>query len=302
MLKRNFRQRRDSRRVPNQGTLWNNRLVYFVIATVGLQFAPLVDAEEGSKEDFYKQMSRAVVRLEHIDVITRRGQEDTLNQEQPDGTGFFVRFKDEYYLVSARHVVQRSYDLRARVTVRHIETNQLEVVELHIPKAAWVFHPDQGNDSVHAVDVAAVKLGGIRDRAPLFIQESLFAEKDPWPPDIVLVFGYPERLGFELHEQRPFARIGIVAFATDEAFIQLGSKYLNEGTRLLDVPMFGGNSGSPVFNRPEFGRELSFQLLGLVIVRLQWQYAVCEPISHIKQTLQEARIARRPTPIWRPLR
>ena len=270
--------------------------IAYVVIFISLIVTCSLNAQE-KEESLYDQISRAVVRLEHIDVITRSGQNDTLNIPKSNGTGFFVLYKNNSFLVSTRHVVEKNYDLRARVKIRNIILNQFEVIELRIPKDSWVFHPNHGSNSVRYVDVAALKLPSIKNRAILGIQESLFAEKDPEPPDDILVFGYPLVLGFELREQKPLARVGIVALIAKEKFLKLGSKYVHKETRLLDVPMFPGNSGSPVFLKPSLGVKL--ELIGLVIAgNERLDYAVCEPISCIKEVLERTNNLRKPMPSW----
>ncbi|MBI5503951.1 MAG: hypothetical protein HY899_04070, partial [Deltaproteobacteria bacterium] len=92
-------------------------------------------------ESFYDQVTRGVVRLEHYDVVERAGSDVTEYVGHSDGTGFFLLFGRELYLATARHITENKYDLQARVTVQKRGTDDNEVIDLHIPHAAWVAHP-----------------------------------------------------------------------------------------------------------------------------------------------------------------
>jgi hypothetical protein len=102
-----------------------------------------------------------------------------------------------------------------------------------------------------------------------------------------LVFGFPGDLGFELAEQRPMARLGVIAMVAGESFLKARGEFQDADVRLIDAPIFGGNSGSPVFRyRPLGGLA---PLLGLVThTNIQLDYAVMEPVWRIAQTVEQA--------------
>jgi len=70
----------------------------------------LIYAEEPEreKEDFYSQINRAVIRLEHTQKIKHEGSEDIEVKNIPGGTAFFVASGKELFVVSARHVVEKN--------------------------------------------------------------------------------------------------------------------------------------------------------------------------------------------------
>ena len=76
----------------------------------------LIYAEEakGEKEDFYSQITRAIIRLEHTQKTQYEGSEDAKITDVANGTAFFVAREKELFVVSARHVVEKEYDLHAR--------------------------------------------------------------------------------------------------------------------------------------------------------------------------------------------
>src|SRR4030043_700955 len=126
-------------------------------------FAISVKAEE-SKENFYEQISRAVIRLEHIEQIKKEGSNIIETKNIPDGTAFFVASVNDLYLVSARHVVEKSYNLHARVRCKNEITKEIEVIFLKVPKDRWIFHNVTGDNNVNYVDVAVQKIAWIKDR------------------------------------------------------------------------------------------------------------------------------------------
>ncbi len=256
-------------------------------------------------ESFYDQVTRGVVRLEHYDIVERSGSDVTEYVGHSDGTGFFLLFGRELYLATARHITENEYDLQARVTVQKRGIDDNEVIDLRIPHAAWVAHPrgvgvGAGGVRVAAVDVAVAKVPWPKDRMVKAVGYcpspcssgviNQFAQKDPEPPTIALVFGFPLDLGFKLAEQRPMARMGVIAMVAGESFLQSEGVFVEERVRLVDAEMFPGNSGSPMFSYPIGGQ--SFELLGLITGSNEsFDYAVAEPVSRIAETLEVAATA-----------
>lgn len=262
--------------------------------------------------EWYEGVSRTVVRLEHADVISRQGQRSPKIKPVSDGTAFIVRFHEVSFLISARHVVEKDYDLFSRITILDSTKTHNYVKKLHLPKNSWVFHPSEHTDSIRAVDIAVCKLPSATefDGTYKYISESTFSDSDPTPPLRVVAFGFPGALGFELSKQRPMGREGIVSLTAEEPYIKLDGKYMNEKVAVLDMEMFPGNSGSPVFTEGIVEelegnkRVLLFQLKlsGLIIAtNLERDYSIMEPISSIQECLEHALanpISEELTPTW----
>jgi hypothetical protein len=256
-----------------------------------------VAALGAAEESLYAQLSRAVVRLEGGRMVERDGE--PVVERVPLGTAFFVRSKPDLYVVSARHVVDIPYDLVARVPARQKETGQTEVLWLELPHDKWVYHPESGDAQSSYVDVAAMKIPWIRDRTVRYFRyepadsnehdANQFPFTDPQPPEPVLVFGFPASIGFELAEQRPLARFGIVAMNTGKKFLKARGKWVDERCSLVDCRMLGGNSGSPVMNQIRVG-DAEPRVLGIAIAsNAEYDYGVIEPVSRIRETLDVAR-------------
>jgi S1-C subfamily serine protease len=270
------------------------------VAVCALATAVVARAEEApalsaNEESLYQQFSRAIVRLEEPD------------KHRSLGTGFFVHQKadgDTYFLVTARHVVDPRVDLRARVPTQRIDDGKTDVVELRIPKDAWVYHPAgertvefRGkSEKLGAVDVAVAKIPPLQDRRVRAVSycsgvcpegvAQQFLDGDALPPAQVLVWGFPGNLGFLLTEQRPMARLGVIAMVAEEPFVRTENELRDERVLLIDAPSFGGNSGGPVFTYPRAG---PMRLAGLIsAMNRSLAYAIAEPVSRIAEALQTA--------------
>lgn len=241
-----------------------------ILVTV-LIFASVANIQaqsRGDKESFYNQLSRAIIRLEH----------STQDTTMADGTAFFVHSEKKLFVVTARHVAEKNYDMQARVQTKHDSTGQIEVIQLKLPRDRWIFHSQQGDSVTHYVDVAAMRLRGAKNRniktfryelaASGESESNLLPSEDPVPPQAVLVFGFPLNIGFELLKQRPFGRLGIISMTAGQKFLKMNLnnnlKFVESRTRIIDVEAFPGNSGSPVIIQlTPFNKKP--QLLGFVV-------------------------------------
>lgn len=259
-----------------------------------------VIADEKEKEQLYDQLCRGVVRLEHFESVEQEGSTNIIKRNVADGTAFFVRSGKELFIVSARHVVEKPHDLHPRVQCKNRNTGEFEVVCLELPRDKWVFHNNSGDNDTHYVDVAVMKISWIRDRSIKGFryepegstehEKNRLPLEDPNPPQPILVFGFPSDLGFKLLEQKPFCRLGVVSMKTGKEFLKLNpTKFVEERCCLIDAPMFGGNSGSPVMNQLRFG-DSRLRLLGLVIATNNMlDFGIIEPVSRIREALDLAK-------------
>lgn len=269
----------------------------FIIIEGSIIFTAKEQTEE--KEDFYSQLNRAVIRLEHSEKIEKEGANQIININKSDGTAFFVRSGGDLFVVTARHVVETSYNLHARVQCKNIKTGNNEVILLKLERKRWVFHPQDRSDDTRYVDVTAMKIPWIKDREIKAFRYELpnsenasqnqLPGKDPLPPTSILIFGFPLNIGFELIEQKPLGRLGIISMVAGNKFLKLDNKFIEEKAILIDSKIFPGNSGSPVIKQL-FPLTPEIQLLGLVIAQnMQLDYAIIEPVSRIRETIDLAK-------------
>jgi len=262
--------------------------------------ATLASEEKTEKESIYAQLNRGIMRLEHTEVIYQENADAKIPRSVPDGTAFFVLSGDELYVVSARHVVEKPHDLHARVQCKNKKTGYDEVILFELPRNGWVYHGEYEDVDTRFVDVAAMKIPWIKDRAIKAFRyepkdsndydKNQLPYEDPEPPDPILVFGFPADIGFQLLEQRPFTRSGVVSMKTGKEFIKIdANKFAEERCCLIDAKMFAGNSGSPVMNQPRLG-DSKPRLLGLVIATNNiLDFGIIEPVSRIRETLDIAK-------------
>lgn len=254
-------------------------------------------AQQQAEDLIYQQLARTVIRLERT-------------PDFPVGTGFFVEYDRTLYLVSSRHIVEVGGDLHARIPARRQGSKDTQVIQLFIPKQAWVLHPSQQRvlseeenavgqkKLVIAVDVAVARVPWPAEYqiaplrycpSPCSQGRNELAAVDPVPPEKVLAFGFPLYIGVELAEQRPLARVGIVAMTADEPYVRYSgtNSYADARVRLIDIRSFSGNSGSPVFRESGFGDELT--LLGIISAGYdELDVAIAEPVSRVRETLELA--------------
>lgn len=274
------------------------KIIKLTIIILFLTNVSSIFADEKEKEPFYSQLNRAIVRLEHIERTIKEGSKKVITKNKSDGTAFFVLKERSLFIVSARHVVERPYDLHARVQCKNIKTNKKEVILLSLSRNNWIFHENSGDVDTNYVDVAAMKINWIKDRSVKFFRyetndsdtknKNQLPYKDPDPPHPILVFGFPANVGFELMEQKPLGRSGIISMKTEREFLKLNGKYIEERCSLIDASMFPGNSGSPVINQPRLGASKTM-LLGLVTAtNKSLDFGIMEPVSRIREVIDLA--------------
>jgi len=263
-------------------------------------FKAKAEYQHDEKESFYSKSNRIIIRLEHSEKIISESSKKTEDQYKPDGTAFFVQSGKELYVVTARHVVEKGYDLHAKVRSINLGTGEIEVIFLNLPRNRWVYHPRQGDIDARYVDVAVMKINSMMDYQVMTFLYGLDKQKeakgnqlplmDPEPPQPVLVFGFPSEIGFELTEQRPLGRLGIISMVAGSKFLTMEGRFVEERACLVDIDAFPGNSGSPVINQFNLITDPKIRLLGLLIgTNPRKHYAIIEPVSRIRETLEIAK-------------
>lgn len=291
------------------------KIAFFILILlfiIEISFICLAKDQTEKKEDFYSQLCRGIIRLEHNEEIKEESSNKITNITRPDGTAFFVRSGDDLFVVTARHVVEEEYDLHSRVQCKNRITGDNEVILLKLKRNKWAFHTQDETDDTHYVDVAAMKIIWIKDRdISYFSYELTDSEgsnnnqlplKDPLSPTSILIFGFTAYIGFELQEQKPMGRLGIISLVTGKRFLKMeNGKFAEEKAILIDSNIFQGNSGSPVIKQLlPFASEI--QLLGLVFATDEsMNYALIEPVSRIRETIEVAKKEPINMDCWFPL-
>ena len=259
------------------------------------------------KESLYDQLTRGVVRIEEHQSICTPGRDWSYERNVPVGTAFFVhdKYKDvsNFYIVTARHVVEKKADLFARV---RINSKSNEYVVLLLPRKLWVFNPSRIKRGSIPVDVAVMRI-----RPTKFIKSFLFCEDDevcekdsndkqpknqvsesPNVMDRAIFFGFP---GGDVAKEslEPFARAGVVAYTAFNPGVRIDGKLVpNDSIYYIDSPSFPGNSGGPVLREPQPLRG-GVLLWGLITGgnKVGRDYAIVTRPEKILETIKHARQA-----------
>ena len=282
--------------------------IIFLLFIIEISFICLAIEQTEEKEDLYPQLCRAVIRLEHSEKILKEGSNEVININVPNGTAFFIGNVEDLFIVTARHVVEKEYDLHARVQCKNRITGDNEVILLKLKRDKWVFHPKDESIDTNYVDVAVMKISWITDRGiKMFRYELPNTEEanknqlpfeDPLPPDSILIFGFPLDIGFKLSEQKPLARLGIVSMVTGNKFLKINNKFAEEKAMIIDTKMFPGNSGSPVIKQTSLF-QVEIELVGLVIATNEnLDFGIIEPVSRIRETIEIAKESPKNIDCW----
>lgn len=164
-----------------------------------------------------------------------------LNENIFFGTGFFYQFNslpNEIFIVTNRHVAEIKGTGIIKFHASHT-TNDIKKVTIPNINEKFIFHPDP------EIDLAIARLSDLTTEkiSTVFISESSIPSESEisnmnYIEDIVFV-GYPEgRLDIE--NNTPIVRSGITATPIQQ-------NYNQQPIFLIDSPVYGGSSGSPVF-------------------------------------------------------
>jgi S1-C subfamily serine protease len=187
--------------------------------------------------DFTTAMLQATVQVEQIPagapVVVGTGL--LVSDPMPDGTPRIV-------LVTARHVIEKIGGVQLQIGLHLQNPDGVWQREWRVEptvdgdRRLWASHP--------VYDVAVLPVQVPPEVAAAAIPVSWFADADTFdrqqtqPSDPMEVLGYPEGLASDL---RGFAILRVGHLASYPLMPT------TEGTFLLDVPVFSGNSGGPVF-------------------------------------------------------
>ncbi len=277
----------------------NPKMLIFIfnfILFLAFPFSSFPEAVSKEQDMVYDKFSRAIIKLKHDEPVHIKGSNKIKTNVIPDGTAFLLYNRNDLFVVSARHVVDKDYDLYANVKAKNNETGLIKTFLLKLPRHSWVYHPDQGNDKTHYVDVAVMKIGLFPGHelfafqySPQWVNTVDFTSHKQGTPLPVLICGFSGDKGFRLSETRPLSRLGIIPAFKDnsKSFKISNGKFVENKAFLIDAEISEGNSGSPVFQPapPLFFRN-DMRIIGLVIgADESMGLAIVEPASRIGETL-----------------
>lgn len=148
-------------------------------------------------------------------------------------TGVLINARGVYHLVTAKHVVADGDKVRLFFNSKKggMGSRSLKQIK-ELLKGEWVYHQNPN------VDLAIIPYGIDKENDDLLtIQQELFYEEDI--PELLDIFYLAYQQGIAQNNKiAPIMRGGIVSFISED-----GSFY-------IDGSAFPGNSGSPVFVKP----------------------------------------------------
>ena len=195
------------------------------------------------------------------------------------GTGFIMLLcqnkETNHYvkvLITNKHVIEGSETTELELCKQGLDGAPIdtETVTFQFKSSAWIPHPEP------SIDLCCVPIDYFRfwNVTPgtgcyaCFLQSSLIPTKERleelYAFEEVLMIGYPEGVSDE-YNHKPIARKGMTASHPNK-------DYCGKAITVLDIAMFPGSSGSPVFlfnpcfhvtNKDEFKVEGRILLLGI---------------------------------------
>ena len=194
------------------------------------------------------------------------------------GSGFFLEAETKVYIVTAKHVIyDEDNNLRGKKAEITCQTNEINNDE--IEKLSFDF--SSLNILTHSIsDIACIEIGDLKgnkegDLKILYkngVTQKVIAKSDLVHVEAegstkilkhvlisndIFLYGYPTSLGLKKSPQfdynKPLLRKGIVA-----------NIYNDQGTIILDCPVFPGNSGGPVVEVEEEKDIYNHKVIGVV--------------------------------------
>lgn len=177
------------------------------------------------------------------------------------GTGFFVLYNNQSYLITAKHVAEKLlFNSKAVFNDINHSFKVYDLTEMQGKDSVeWTFHPN--------ADVAVLPIYFntriVWNNSQIWIPSSAISSKLEAPARYsdVLSYGFPANI----QAQRKFAPISIASHV-GSGLLDLNnfSNHNLETFFLLDVPSIPGLSGGPVFLTPTLYNDGKFSLAGLM--------------------------------------
>ncbi|MBA7526268.1 hypothetical protein ES705_18429 [subsurface metagenome] len=237
------------------------------------------------------------------------------------GTGFFVSFENELYVVTARHVADQKYDLIGVARIKNNETGEIEKYKLFLPKNDWVYHPDNGNIQTCPVDIAVMRVDGLNNYEIFSLNsDSDFLNKNyieelpykDFSEEIYICRSYNWISDFKIKEfmshdptrpiltfiiNEPKKKIFQQKYLKNKRKCQTFNKFFEDEILYLKGNMFPGNSGSPVIDVTPFENpkkkllgihvasemiRVENNIIPLLVVAIEPSYRIIETLEYAK--------------------
>ena len=229
------------------------------------------------------------------------------------GSGFLINWNDDLFIVTARHVAEADNDLLGVVRVKNKKNNCIERYKIKLQKDYWIFHPEEGNNNTHYVDVAIMKINWLEgfeiktfDYNEDFLDEKILndvlSNRGIEKPYLLNVYWWTTDIGeAQLDPSRPIIGFADLSMKVHKLSLKKDNIIINfeEKSIFCKGDAFHGNSGGPVIDMMPWDKPKR-KLLGLVVASdiddfVNWEgnkplgLIVIEPITRIKEVLYFAR-------------
>jgi hypothetical protein len=231
----------------------------------------------------------------------------------PLGSGFLINWKNDLFIVTARHVAEADNDLLGVVRVKNKKNNCIERYKIKLPKDYWIFHPEEGNNNTHYVDVAIMKINWLEgfeiktfDYNEDFLDEkilnNILINRGIEKSYILIAYCWTSDIGeAQLDPSRPLPAFADLSMKVNKLSLKKDNIIINfeEKAIFCKGDIYHGNSGAPVIDMMPWDKPKR-KLLGLVIATdidnfVNWKgnkplgLIVIEPITRIKEVLSFAK-------------
>ena len=231
----------------------------------------------------------------------------------PYGSGFLVSWKNDLFIVTARHVAEADNDLIGIVRVKNKKNDCIERYKIILQKSCWIFHPEEGNNNTNYVDVAIMKINWLEgfeiktfDYNEDFLDEKILNDilinRGIEKSYILNVYWWTSDIGeAQLDPSRPMKGFANLSMKVNKLVLKKNDIITNfeEKAIFCKGDAFHGNSGGAVIDMMPWDKPKR-KLLGLVVASdidnfVNWNGSkpsgviVIEPITRIKEALYIAR-------------
>ena len=232
------------------------------------------------------------------------------------GTGFFVSWNNDLYVITARHVADVKNDLIGVIRLKNKKTNEIILFKISLPKNNWVFHPNIENNDYCSVDIAVMKINQLENyEIVAFVYNKDFLNKsyinkllnqvfNPRSPFILQSYNWLSDWWGDKFKNE-FTRLTPALIVIENKLYQQknlknkvmnisNNKFFEKETIFIKGTMFHGNSGAPVIDVSPFENPKN-KLFGVFIaleeVKIQNNIlppgmACIEPVYRIIETIE----------------
>ena len=199
------------------------------------------------QETYYNQIFRSAVKL--------------MDDNKVNGSGVFVRKNNSHYLITALHVIKNSSVLHLSYLGTNLERNYCQInldsveIRTNISKDLVAIRIGERIDENHVRISTQMHCNGLDVQMfPLDVNGFFKGDNQELLGRRILVPGYPTNVfNSYIDRTKPLLRNGIIAgLGTNESLI-------------IDAPVYGGNSGGPIY--VDIGDDTStrFVFVGIAI-------------------------------------